>query len=133
MKKFNKILLIDDDSITNFINSSLIKNVGLGDIIKIANNGIEALEYIKKDCRIENKYPDLILIDINMPGMDGYEFLKEFRKLKIKETEKASVMMLTTSTNQKDKEKAEQQGVLMLTKPLRKKMIAELFQETEGV
>src|SRR4051812_36297679 len=106
MKKFNKILLIDDDSITNFINSSVIRNTGLGEVVKIASSGKEAIEYIKKDCCRENDFPDLILVDINMPGMGGYEFLKEYRNLKIKETEKATIMVLTTSSSIRDIEKA---------------------------
>jgi CheY-like chemotaxis protein len=133
MKRFNKILLIDDDSITNFINSSVIRNTGLGEVVKVASNGKEAIEYIKKDCSRESIYPDLILVDINMPGMNGYEFLKEYRNLKIKETEKTTIMVLTASISQGDIEEAEKMGVLLLTKPLRKKTIAELFEESEGI
>jgi CheY-like chemotaxis protein len=133
MKKYNKILLIDDDSITNFINSSVIRNIGLGEVVKVVSNGTEALEYIKKDCKREKSYPDLILVDINMPGMDGYEFLKEYRNLKIQETEKATIMVLTASTSPRDIEMAEKMGILILTKPLRKKTIAELFEESEGI
>jgi CheY-like chemotaxis protein len=133
MRKYNKILLIDDDSITNFINSSVIKNMGLGKVVKVVTNGMEAIEYINRDCKIENNYPDLILIDINMPGMDGFEFLKEYRNLKIKECQKTTIMILTTSSSSRDKEKANKLGVLMLAKPLRKKMIIELFEESEGI
>jgi CheY-like chemotaxis protein len=133
MKKYKKILLIDDDSITNFINSSVIKNVGLGEVIIVVNNGREAMEYLKKDCCKDNSFPDLILVDINMPGMDGYEFLKEYQKFETKKTEKTTIMVLSTSTDPRDMEKLEQLGILMLRKPLRKKMIAELFEETEGI
>jgi CheY-like chemotaxis protein len=133
MKKYNKILLIDDDSITNFINSSVIRNIGLGEVIKVVTNGREAISYLKKDCCRENIFPDFILLDINMPGMDGYEFWREYRKLDIKEAQKATIMMLTTSTSPRDIEKAEKLGILILRKPLRKKMIMELFEESEGV
>jgi CheY-like chemotaxis protein len=132
MKTFDKILLIDDDSITNFINSTVIKNAGLGNIVKVATNGIEGLQYIKQDCAKRHNFPDLILIDINMPGMNGYEFIEEYRHLEMEETKKAKLMILTSSLNPKDRETADAFGVVMLSKPLRKKTILELFENSDG-
>jgi CheY-like chemotaxis protein len=133
MKKYKKVLLIDDDSITNFINSTVVKKAGLGDLIKIVLNGQEALEYIKQDCKAENNYPDLIFVDINMPVMDGFEFVKEFQKLKIKAVEEIEIVVLTTSSDPRDIQKTKKLGIKILRKPLSIRMIEENFGEKKAL
>jgi CheY-like chemotaxis protein len=132
MKKFKKILLIDDDAITNFINSNVIKKAGMAEVIQVTVNGAEALEYIKHDCKNENLYPDLIFVDINMPVMDGFEFVTEFRNMKLNSDEKAETILLTTSSSPKDIEKAKELGIKMLRKPLSFEILKELFGEKEN-
>jgi CheY-like chemotaxis protein len=129
MKKFNKILLIDDDPITNFLNEAVIKKAGIGEVIKVSLNGADALQYIKKECKQENCYPDLIIVDINMPVMDGFEFVKQFRELDIKGIEQPNISMLTTSTDMRDVKKSMDLDVTMLKKPLTLEMLNELFGE----
>jgi CheY-like chemotaxis protein len=129
MKIYNKILLIDDDSITNFINSSVLKKAGLGGIIKVSLNGKEALDYIKKECKAEKIYPDLIFVDINMPVMDGFEFVNEYKKLKINDLNPSEIVVLTTSSNPKDIEKSNELGIKMIRKPLSIQIIKELFEK----
>jgi CheY-like chemotaxis protein len=128
MKKFKRILLIDDDPITNFINTAVLRITGLGEA-KVTLNGAEAMDYIKNECRQENLYPDLIIVDINMPVMDGLEFAKQYANLKMKETEKALVLMLTTSSDPRDVKKTNELGIKMLKKPLTAEMVKDLFGE----
>jgi CheY-like chemotaxis protein len=107
-KKLKNILLIEDDPITNFINQRLIKKVNPSLQVTIAHNGLEGLSYIK-ECKAKNQcIPQLIFLDINMPVMDGFEFLQEFQNLKLKE--KTVIVMLTTSTHLKDLDKLFQSG-----------------------
>jgi CheY-like chemotaxis protein len=129
MKKFKKVLLIDDDAITNFINSTVIKKADIADNIQVSVNGAEALEYIKHDCKAENLYPDLIFLDINMPVMDGFEFVREFEDLKLNESDKMEIILLTTSSSPKDIERSKALGIKMLRKPLSVQMLTELFGE----
>lgn len=74
MKKLDKVFLIDDDSINNYISENIIKKSGITDSIKVYLNGQDALETLEKS----NNTPELILVDINMPVMDGLEFLEQY-------------------------------------------------------
>jgi CheY-like chemotaxis protein len=74
MRKIDKVFLIDDDKINNYISESIIKKSGITDTVKVYLNGQEALEAIESN----NENPDLILIDVNMPIMDGIEFLEQY-------------------------------------------------------
>jgi CheY-like chemotaxis protein len=129
MKKFKKILLIDDDSITNFINKLAITTVKLSNEIKVAASGAEAIDYLKTECSKENFYPDLIFVDINMPGMNGFEFLKEYKKLKIEE--EPIIIMLTTSCDPKEIKMTGELGIRMLNKPMTAEMLTNLFGKEE--
>jgi len=104
--KLNCILLIDDDEAVNFIHTKVIAKSNCAHGVAVARNGEEALEFLttKKD----EKYPqpDLIFLDINMPVMNGWEFLEEYEKLTLEQKGKELVVMLTTSLNPDDKKKA---------------------------
>src|SRR5690349_21856688 len=105
MNKLNCILLVDDDKINNYINERLIKKLSLSNEVKITFNGKEGLEFIKDHCiQNNNACPELILLDINMPVMDGFEFLKEFESLQLSNRNKVNITILTSSQNHKDLE-----------------------------
>ena len=81
-KPLKLILLVDDDEATNFLHKIMINDAGCAQGIHVAKNGKEAIEYLTN--AIEGKYPqpDLIFLDINMPVMNGWEFLDEFEQIK---------------------------------------------------
>jgi CheY-like chemotaxis protein len=128
MKKFRKILLIDDDPISNFINTAVVRVTKLGEA-KVVVNGAEAMDYLMNECDKENDYPDLIFVDINMPVMDGFEFLNQYANLKINQSDKAIIMMLSTSSDPQDVRKIDKLGIRLLKKPLTVNMIEALFGE----
>ena len=72
----NKILLIDDDVATNFYNNYMLKKNIVGCEIIMLDNGLKALDYIKK-----HTLPDAIFVDVNMPVMDGITLIRELRGL----------------------------------------------------
>ncbi|TVZ28453.1 CheY-like chemotaxis protein [Gillisia sp. Hel_I_86] len=104
--KLNCILLIDDDEAVNFIHNRVIKKSGCANEVAIARNGQEAIDFLIT--KVDNKYPqpDLIFLDINMPVMNGWEFLEAYEKLEKEQKGKELIVMLTTSLNPDDKEKA---------------------------
>ena len=108
-KKLNCVLLVDDDEPTNFLNQMLVEEVGCAQHIEVAQGGEVALDYLTNSESAENKYPcpDLIFLDINMPAMNGWEFLEKYRELEKKHKGKVILVMLTTSLFPEDKIKAE--------------------------
>lgn len=128
-KKLNCIMLIDDNNDDNFYHERVIKKNSAAEQVVSIESGAEALEYLKDQTRQENGHPDLIFLDINMPGMNGWEFLQEYEKLDGSLRSKVVIVMLTTSDNPDDKIKAGNLGVLadFRTKPLTKEMLDEII------
>jgi CheY-like chemotaxis protein len=132
-KDLNCILLIDDDESTNFLNKLLIKNTGVEVHVLTAMNGLRALEIltassdseIKKICPV----PDLIFLDINMPRMNGWEFLEEYNKLEEVNKARIVIAMLTSSSNADDIYTARQEFHLdeYIYKPLTGEKLEKIF------
>ena len=97
-KKLNCILFIDDDEPTNFLNKVTTEQSGCTDRVEVFQSGQEALEYLSGPFPA----PDLIFLDINMPAMDGWEFLDKYRELNRAKKEDIVLVMLTTSLNPDD-------------------------------
>lgn len=105
--KLNCVLLIDDDDPTNYFNSLVMQQVGCADAIHVVQSGQEALDYLTNAGNYTTSgqqypQPDLIFLDINMPGMDGWEFLEKYRELHYDQKGKIVMVMLTTSLNPDD-------------------------------
>lgn len=128
MKKINCVLLVDDDTINNFINERLLRKANITEEVKVALNGKEALDYLSS--RSEDKgVPELILLDINMPVMDGFEFLDAFEKLDLKNKDNVVIVMLTTSTNPNDTQRLIKSGVAgYINKPLTEQKLLDILQ-----
>ncbi|MFY8107777.1 MAG: response regulator [Bacteroidia bacterium] len=126
MRNLNCILLVDDDNATNMLNSFVIKKMELTKTIKVVLNGSEALDYLQSISE-EEQCPEFIFLDINMPKMDGWEFLKEYREMNV-ERQRAKVILLTTSENPDDIEKAKNYPEIQeyCNKPLTKEIILNL-------
>ncbi|MBZ4040831.1 response regulator [Flavobacterium hibisci] len=112
-KKLNCVLLIDDDFATNFINKKIVQKSNIAEHIQVALNGKEAIDYLCSKGEFESQHeinpqPDLIFLDINMPVMDGWEFIKKYKNLISEDRKKKiSIIMLTSSFNPADKAKAD--------------------------
>jgi CheY-like chemotaxis protein len=127
MKKYNGldcILLVDDDETSNFINKTIIELEEIDMFIQVANDGIEALEFLtctgKFSEKSEYPQPGIILLDINMPRMNGWEFIEEYQKLPENQKGRIVLAMLTSSLDQGDIDKANKNKDLMglISKPL---------------
>ncbi|WP_242921103.1 response regulator [Pontibacter liquoris] len=107
MKTVNTILLIDDDETTNYLNHRLLSRMNVAPDIRIVTNGEEALGYLEKAYTGTEDYPlpDLILVDIKMSVMDGFEFLEEYSKFPEDKKKDTVMLMLTSSASFYDLEK----------------------------
>lgn len=110
-RKLNCILLIDDDEPTNFLNRMAVEELDCVQHIEVIQSAREALDYL--DCanspapqRTDCPKPELIFLDINMPAMDGWEFLDRYNALPPESKNSVIVIMLTTSFNPEDELKA---------------------------
>ena len=117
------LLLIDDDDVTTFLNKNLIKRLSICDNVDVARNGREGME------KLNNlKCPTLIFLDLNMPVMDGFEFLVLFNNLSLEKKENINIVVLTSSLNPLDLERLTELGVKhVLNKPLKPDQLLTLI------
>jgi CheY-like chemotaxis protein len=121
------VMLIDDNPDDNFFHERVIRNNHFTNCVIPKESARAALNYIKERSPSEEKI-DIIFLDINMPGMNGWEFLEEYSKLDEELQQGIVVIMLTTSENAEDKKKAMKWGFTsdFKTKPLTKEMMEEI-------
>ena len=127
-KKLNCILLVDDDPDDNFYHQIIINEMNIVNHIDIVINGIEAIAYLKKGNQIP---PEIIFLDLNMPKMNGWEFLEQYKHLNIAQKAKVLIVILTTSANPDHIKRAKEiQDVTGYeTKPLTKELMMEILQQ----
>ncbi len=129
------IMLVDDDADDNFFHEREIKKIDPETTIIVKNSAFEALSYLKSMEESSVPPPDLIFLDINMPRMNGWEFLLEYNQLD-KALNRASIIMLTTSENPNDKARAKTWTFVIdfISKPLTmgimKDLVARYFSQT---
>ena len=98
---FQTCLLIDDNPLDNYINTKLIQNVNFANEILAFESPVDALLALKEG----NIKPDVIFLDINMPTMNGFEFLREYANLHISK-DNIKVCVLSSSINPEDEDRA---------------------------
>lgn len=129
MAKLKHILLIDDDDINNFIDKRIITKLKLAEEIVVKKNGLNALDFLKET------YPSgvplcsiLILLDTDMPVMDGIEFLKEFNKMEFLKRGQFVILLLAATLKKELLEEFFQNGIQEFTeKPLDEETILMVY------
>ncbi len=124
-------MLIDDDKANNYLNKRTLDKMDCTEHIDVAENGLIALELLEKGLKMKHCQPELIFLDINMPVMDGWEFLEEFGKRGPFNPFQVKIIMLTTSLNPADRVKAENIKEIsgFINKPLRESFVKQILQE----
>ncbi|HLT71050.1 MAG TPA: response regulator [Cyclobacteriaceae bacterium] len=122
-KKYRTVMLIDDNEIDNLINQKMIEAASITENIYTHTGAKSAIEFLRNMEQLdvaEKVLPDVIFLDIDMPLMDGFQFLDEFEKLNNTTKNKCKIVMLTSSINPQDfnRSKKYDNVKLYLNKPL---------------
>ena len=133
MSKYHSVMLIDDNEIDNLINQKMVEAAGLSKYIYTHTGAKSAIEFLKNIEQLETEIvesvlPDVIFLDIDMPLMDGFQFLEEFNKLKSSTKDKCRIVMLTSSINPQDVSKSKKYEAVKkyLNKPLSQDSLKDL-------
>jgi len=129
-KNMKRVMLVDDDVNDNFFHEREIKKIAPGCSVIVKHTGREALDYLMS-FKDNNTDPDAIFLDINMPGMNGWDFLKEYNKIDIKIQDRAVVIMLTTSENPDDETRARTFDLVAdyIIKPLTREKMKDIIEK----
>ena len=134
------IMLVDDDEASIFFNTEIIEECGLVDHVEVFQDPVEALGFVSHSSDAADSgahRPDVILLDLNMPKMSGWEFMDAYRESAPRDMRDIPVVVLTSSSNQRDVEKASTtEGIVAyVVKPLSeaklKKIIAFISEDVE--
>lgn len=120
---FKNAVIIDDDPINNFLCEKVLGTSDEVERAKSFDNPLEALVYLKlkaAEYDLMQDFPDLILLDLNMPQLDGWNFLEEYRSLPNNVTQNTKLYILTSSVDDRDKKRASKVNFLngFISKPL---------------
>lgn len=121
------LLVIDDDDINIFIIKKIVEKTGFSVNMVAKTNGQLAIDYLEEITEQPEAFPHLILIDINMPVLNGWEFIEAYEKMNI--SNEVDMYMLSSSVYENDIEKAKTYHVVkgFISKPLSIDRLVELF------
>lgn len=130
-KKLKLILLIDDFEGANFLHEKIIRESGCTEKIRVETNAAKALDFLRTEENHTFPQPDIIFLDLNMPGMSGWEFLDEYKKLSREQRWGTLIVILTTSRNPDDETmaKIKHPKIVFMKKPLLRGPLDQILSE----
>ena len=125
---FNKVMVIDDNSVDLYITSKIIIKNKFGKEVLEFNSAKDALNYLQINQTNKQAYPDVILSDIYMPLMTGFEFLESYDQLSIELKNHCKLYMLSSSTDNVDIVRVENDinVIGFLEKPITKALLEKI-------
>lgn len=129
-KSFN-FCIVDDDEIYQYTIKKTIKSLNLANSIIAFSDGEEALNFMIENLNKDEELPDIILLDINMPIMDGFQFMEEYIKIKPKLGKKIIIYMVSSSVDIADIERAKRISEISdyIIKPIKQGRIKSIIDE----
>jgi CheY-like chemotaxis protein len=126
-----KLIFIDDSPLDHFILKRILNKYQLGYNVSCTANGGEVIDLLKKHKSDPASLPDIILLDLYMPGFDGWAFLEKAERLCTNLAKPIKVYILTSSINPKDIEQARQYGCVrsFIFKPITKEKLEKMLNE----
>lgn len=116
---FDHVLLIDDDEIYNLLHTRILYHTKMVSTIWTATNGEKAIDFLSGFYAERHSLPDVILLDLAMPVMDGFQFLEAFWKLNLPGTDKVNIILVTSSSDPRDVARVKSMGIKhYLVKPV---------------
>jgi CheY-like chemotaxis protein len=132
MPTLSSVLLVDDDSTTNYLNKLLLKRMNVAEQVLVAENGEQALRTLNQTCSAPESAacPRLILLDMNMPVLNGLAFLEAYVQMPLAQQRAIIIVMLTTSLHPADLAQAQHLPIAgFLNKPLTREKVTALLQQ----
>jgi CheY-like chemotaxis protein len=128
MNRLNLIFIVDDDPIHQQIAQIMIDRQGISNAMRTFSDAQEVLDYLREHQEDRNQLPDVILLDLNMPVMDGWDFLKEYAGFYNTLPRSIRIYVLTSSIDENDRERVNAYSFVKgyLTKPLSRDIILQL-------
>jgi CheY-like chemotaxis protein len=129
MKKIKNLALIDDDDIFVFLTKKAIQNTNLVEQIRVFGNGLDAIDFLWENSGDVDSLPEIILLDLSMPIMDGWQFLDQFTILAPKINKQIIIYICSSSISPNDVLLAKKNSLVSdyIIKPITKEKLIELI------
>jgi CheY-like chemotaxis protein len=129
MNQIKTLTLVDDDDIFVFLTKKVVEQTKLVDLIKVFGNGLDALNFLKENRHNVDVLPEIILLDLSMPIMNGWQFLEEYAKLNPTIGKKITIYICSSSISHDDitRAKAINEVSDYIIKPITKNKLIDLI------
>lgn len=129
MKPIKNLMIIDDDDVFVFLTKKTIGQVKIIEDIKVFDNGLDSINYIKENSKKPNLLPEVIFLDLSMPIMDGWQFLEEYILLEPEIEKEINIYVISSSISPEDLKKAKGINVVtdFIVKPTTKEKLMEVI------
>ena len=123
-----RVMIVDDDDVNNFLCKKIISLARFSENIQTFIDADSALKYLKSNMNASGELPDIIFLDINMPIKNGWDFLKEYEKIKEDLAKPIQIYMLSSSVYEEDVTRAKSMDVIVdyISKPLSESVLQKI-------